>query len=316
MRDKSRRNYGYGKMMWWAGKQALLHHYRKGCFSTVATHAARWDRFCEWAWLQGIVDIREIVIEDLEEYAEELSELVETEEMQVAYAQNLLSSANVVLYYMRNDKRVWVSPSRLVGKRSCVRSEPPPGLDWLFVIRIIRTLRRHKRLRVACVIFLARTMGLRLREASLLDCTASLAEAQDTGMVNVTRGTKGGRGRYVDRHIPVTRRVCCALKIAAWIQENGSNLIPACMSWKQWSDHTHYVWGLLKEEIPDLGTIKDMRASYACQRYVEIIGFPAPVVEGTRLASKALDAHARSIISQELGHGSNRPLTAYLGSRR
>ena len=39
------RNYGYGKQLAWAGKNALADRYGQGHFSTRATHEERWNQF-------------------------------------------------------------------------------------------------------------------------------------------------------------------------------------------------------------------------------------------------------------------------------
>ena len=59
-----------------------------------------------------------------------------------------------------------------------------------------------------------------------------------------------------------------------------------------------------------------MRAAYACERYETLTGFAAPVVAGERLASKALDQHTRTILSQELGHGRTEVIASYIGSSK
>lgn len=40
-----KRNYGYGKQLIWATKNALSDHYGHGKFSTRASHAERWNQF-------------------------------------------------------------------------------------------------------------------------------------------------------------------------------------------------------------------------------------------------------------------------------
>ncbi|MBI3774834.1 MAG: integrase, partial [Gammaproteobacteria bacterium] len=57
----------------------------------------------------------------------------------------------------------------------------------------------------------------------------------------------------------------------------------------------------------------DLRAAYACERYEQITGHPAPVVAGERQANKHDDQTARQIIAQELGHGRIDVAAAYLG---
>ena len=71
-----------------------------------------------------------------------------------------------------------------------------------------------------------------------------------------------------------------------------------------------------KKNIEGLGTIHALRAGYACTRYEDITGQLPPAVAGIRFADDESDKEARGIISQELGHGTHRPGTAYVGERR
>ena len=45
---EGRRNFGYGKQMDWAGKQALRERYGNGRYGTVAGHTERWRQFVAW----------------------------------------------------------------------------------------------------------------------------------------------------------------------------------------------------------------------------------------------------------------------------
>ena len=51
------RNFGYGKQMAWAGKQALKDRYGNGHYGTTASHAERWGQFV--AWCRDEPDIRD-----------------------------------------------------------------------------------------------------------------------------------------------------------------------------------------------------------------------------------------------------------------
>lgn len=42
------RNFGYGKQMAWAGKQALRDRYGNGHYGTITSHAERWRQFATW----------------------------------------------------------------------------------------------------------------------------------------------------------------------------------------------------------------------------------------------------------------------------
>ena len=124
------RNFGFGKQMAWAGAQALRDRYGDGHYATVAAHSERWGQFADWAKAtQGVRDARNVSVETVIAYGEILAEQVRQETMSVAYAQNLLSSVNVVLEALRGDRTIRISPAGLVGERSHVRDTPPSGLD-------------------------------------------------------------------------------------------------------------------------------------------------------------------------------------------
>ena len=93
--------------------------------------------------------------------------------------------------------------------------------------------------RVAAVIMLACALGVRLREASMLNARATLKEAHRLRSSNIKKGTKGNRGRYVDRWVPTSPAAISALEFAARIQ-TGKNLIPAELKWIQWKSHVEY----------------------------------------------------------------------------
>ena len=54
-----------------------------------------------------------------------LKELVRKGEMSVAYAQNRLSTVNVILETMRKDTVLTIKPAQIIGQRSHVRSTIP-----------------------------------------------------------------------------------------------------------------------------------------------------------------------------------------------
>ena len=235
--------------------------------------------------------------------------------MAVSYAQNLLSSVNVVLDVMRGDSAVRVSPSELVGERSNVRQEAPAGMDRERLQQAITELRDRGEDRVAAVAELARELGLRFREASLLNARAALHQAAEKGAVNITEGTKGGRGHIVDRWVPVLPVATDVLERAAELQGSGRNLVPGENSYAQWRDHAYHAWSQVSRGN-DLKGFHDLRAAYAFDRYEQLTGSPAPVIIGERLVDKENDLSVREIISAELGNGREDVVSAYVGSAR
>jgi hypothetical protein len=314
MKVGGRRNFGYGKRLWWAGKNALRDRYGDGNYGSRASHGARWQQFAEYAKNQEVKDAREVTQELIVEYGHALRARVESGELSVRYAQNLLSTVNVVLESMRADRILHISPAMLVGNRKNVRTVAPAGLDRSRVERVLAQLRDGEP-RVALVAAIARDLGLRFREASLLDVGRALHEAQVRGAINITAGTKGGRGKKVDRWVPVSTTAMATLTQAVAVQCRAPNLIPGELDFRQWSDHARHAWKGAAI-LHGLRGFHDLRAAYACDRYGQLTGRAAPVVGGQRSVSKEEDTAAREVIAQELGHGRTDVLAAYVGSAR
>ena len=161
---------------------------------------------------------------------------------------------------------------------------------------------------------LCREFGLRFKEASLLNAKTALRQAKKDGQINITEGTKGGRGKHADRWVPVTPETLKLLKTASTLQGSNKNLIPDQHNYIQWRDHAYSQWRLATAKTNIRG-FQDLRAAYACERYQQITGRPAPVLtENKRSADKTQDQNARSIIALALGHGRPQVLQSYIGS--
>lgn len=309
------RNFGYGKQMTWAGKQALRDQYGNGHYGTVIGHAERWRRFVAWCRDErDIRDARLIDKEVVQDYGKSLRDKVDAG-MSPAYAQNLLSSVNVVMQAMRSDRQIRVAPVEFVGQRSRIRSNPPAGLDQKVVRQCADQLRQNGHEHIAALVEVARALGLRLKEASLLNARVALGQVKKHGAVNITAGTKGGRGHRVDRWVPVSGSAIGCLIRAAKAQGRGRNLIPPNLTWKQWNSHVHHVWASVRDDY-GLKKIHDLRAAYACHRYKQLTGSAAPVVAGRLCVDRITDRKARQTIAQELGHARIEVVSTYIGGTR
>jgi hypothetical protein len=310
-----RRNFGYGKTLAWAGKNALRDRYGEGHFASQAAHVARWNQFAKFARSSGVRDARDVTLDLVRLYASTLASQVERSAMSVRYAQNLVSTVNVVLETLRGDRRLRLSPATLVGRRVDRRTNAPASLDRRIVDEHIRRLEHRGHTRVAVVVALARELGLRFREASLLDAKTALREARATGEILVRRGTKGGRGKEIERRVPVTQRALVVLIRAAELQADNRNIIPPGTSYRGWRNQAYGVCRGAGDTVA-LSGFHDLRAAYACERYQELGGAPAPTVVGERRAPKEADRAARRVIAQELGHGRIEVVASYVGSAR
>ena len=147
------RNFGWGKQMAWAGKQALRAAFGGGHYATVASHAARWRKFCQWAREHGVRDARDVSRSELARFAEHLSQQT-GRDLSNGYAKNQLTSVNVVLESMRGDRALWVRPSDYIGQRDSVRTDAPAGLDRDRLRPVVERLTDLGKARVAAVALL------------------------------------------------------------------------------------------------------------------------------------------------------------------
>lgn len=307
---RSNKNYGWGKNIKFAAKNSLRDMYGHGHFATVAAHQERWNQFVKFLATMDIKDASLCTLNHIEIYAKHLIYRVENGEMAVAYAQNLLSTVNVILDAMGADKSLRISPAKFVGKRSAIRQEAPV-MSTEIVLDSQQEMIGQNLIRIRSIVDLIRTFGLRSKEASLLDSKQAFKEAKSKGCVTIIKGTKGGR----KRDVPIRNQdQIIALEKAATIQGNGNNLILPGLTWIQWKN------GLLREGRETLKSngvpgFHDQRAAYACLRYEEITGNPAPVL-GCPIEDYDLDKRAREIIAEELGHNRIDVTTEYLGARR
>jgi hypothetical protein len=294
-----------------AGQFALNSAAKSGdlSYSSAATLGERWSQFADWAKDNGIRWMEQIDREVVTEYGQELAAKVEAGEMAASTAQNYLSAVNTVLSLATHGQWDSVSPTRdcLIPERSGIRESAPGGLDRDAYARAVEAVREGLGERAAAVVELARELGLRSKEASLIDAKAAHAEALSRGVVTVSAGTKGG----LSRELPITtERQLEALSRAAAAQGDGRSMIPSDQSWREWRE------GVLREardlvrEHTGAG-LHDLRAAYACSRYEELTGSPAPVLGGG--ADRDVDHAAREQIAAELGHGRVDVTNEYLG---
>jgi hypothetical protein len=304
--------------MAYAGHHVLREAYQ-GHYATVAAHSERWGQFAKWAKEQGIKDARDVTTEIVIQYGQGLADQVAQEKVSVPYAQNLVSSINVVLETLRGDRAIRVSPSAVIGEqRTNVRDSAPASMDREKVARTVADLRYQGFERQAVVLEVARDLGLRAKEAVMMDYRSAIREAGKTGFVDVREGTKGGRGREVERLVPVSDRAMQTLQRGAVLQVElgGRNLIAPGENWKSVTDalRTEPVREIMQDH--NMKMYHDARAAYACDRYQQITGHPAPAVAGQREADKPADRLARQVIGGELGHGRPDVLVSYVGSAK
>jgi hypothetical protein len=307
----SKLNFGWGKQMSFAGELALKHLYGQGHFATVAAHSNRWDKFVGFVKKEmNIKNATKLELSHIERYGSRIAKLVATDDLSVAYGQNLLSSVNTTLEALRGNRDLYISPSYWIGKRSTIR-ETPPVMDKQFLSGAIDSMIRQGFNRGAYIALLARELGLRSKEASLINSKNAIKQAKNASEILISSGTKGGRSRKLKI---LHESQVHALQNAAITQNKAANLIPSDQSWIQWKDgELRSCREILK--IHGIPGFHELRAAYACERYEEIMGTPAPVF-GSPIRNRDSDYEARLQIAHELGHGRIDVLSEYIGGRK
>ncbi|GEA59152.1 integrase domain-containing protein [Vibrio comitans] len=178
---------------------------------------------------------------------------------------------------------------------------------------------------VAVVATLQRQLGLRFREAALLDCKKALLEYQETGKVTVSRGTKGGQDRTftIDNQAQVA---ALELGQALQTQTGHDNATPEAEKLKAFQTRA---WREVKA-IDEAYRSHGERKFFACDYYTRKAGVAPPVVAGIKhgqahhhyiaqtlslslVDAKALDKAVRLELSERLGHHRVDITNAYLG---
>ncbi|MWV17051.1 integrase [Pseudomonas sp. L-22-4S-12] len=321
-RNSRSKNFGLGNNAEYATKVALRAHFGEGHYQTVKTHIERSRLFYDWLHEEHQVrDIRELTNSLFSEYALYLKTLLDEEEISVATATNRISSINVVLQIMREDQKVRIDNiSDVLGEKRCyIRRSIPDGMDSLQVQELHKKLISTGFTRSAAIVVLARSTGMRLRECILADLPRLTRESV-TGRINIQDGCKGGRsGAFAPRWISVTDEIIYALDYARQVSPAGSRNLLA-------PDET-YIKFIRREVNPSRPLMKlhsvkgfhELRAAFACDRYKELVGIPAPVFprpEKTDSQDQETVRAARQIISRELGHERLEVTNAYVGSER
>lgn len=281
-------------------------------FSSAATLEDRFAQFAQFAKDEGIGRMERVDPEIVETYGRELAEKVEAGEISEAYAQNLVSAVNSVMNLATKGQWESVSPTKDCGirERSFVRQETPSALDRNIYESARDSVRSELGERATAVVELSRELGLRSKEASLLDAKSAYFEAQETGKVTISEGTKGGR----EREVPITsEHQLKAIKNASEAQGEGRNLISEGKSWQSWRDgELREIREIVQEKTG--GGLHDLRSAYACERYESLTDWSAPAAGG-HIENRSIDREAREIISQELGHGRIDVVSNYVGGR-
>lgn len=306
-------NYGTGtRDMAKAGRFAMNNAARSGntSYATAAAVGERWQSFATFAKGEGVKRLEGVTEQLAASYAQGIAATVKAGDLSPSYGQNLVSAVNSVMTLVTQGEWKSVSPTKDGGiaARDNVRTEAPHGLNRDDVRSITDAMRSGGQEHGAVILELARDLGLRSKEASLLNAQQALKESSERGWVTISEGTKGGRVREV----PITHQTQLeTLATAAAVQGAHRSLVPAAQSWAQWR-----AGGLRQAretlQAHGISRIHELRSAYAVERYQALTGQLPKMMGGN--VDKAADRAARLVIAKELGHSRVAITISYLGS--
>lgn len=290
-----------------AARTLLSKDQREGAisFSTVATVLERFEHFKRFAKTKGVARFERVSSELVHSYAEHLK----ARNLSPAYAANMLSAVNSVMSRAHSHNGTKWTPvtGREVNLERRTRTRTNKTVTREQSSKAIEQLSP----RTAVIAILARELGLRSKEASLLNAKKALVEATEKRIVAIEAGTKGGRFR----EIPIVHsRQIEALRNAAKVQAEHYSIVPTEQTWPQFREgELRDGRELLKRN--GVAGYHELRAAYAAERYADLTGYNAPV-NGGKIEDKEVDFDSRLKISNELGHGRAEVLNAYVGGKK
>ncbi|MGD0962104.1 MAG: integrase domain-containing protein [Methylomonas sp.] len=321
-KTKSTRNFGIGsRNLLRAGK--ICSHQSAKSFSTRGALADRWTVFAKWLEAEyGISKMENITPAHLLAYGEYLKRRIEQDELKPSTAQLYISAVNSILKTATAGEWKTVSPTKdcAIPKRKYL-PETSKAMSQSQHDQVISELGKLAELsdgRLAVLLNLQRTLGLRFKESALLDVGQALRQAQRSGIVTILSGTKGGKRREV----PVSVAARQALEKASRLQD-GRSMIPNDMSYVKFRQESY-----AKAQQHQFN-FHAQRHHYAQQRYQDLTGVPAPITTGVSrknwltfvsdylkvdaATAESIDQSARLTLSNELGHNRLEVVSVYIG---
>ncbi|SDR79982.1 hypothetical protein SAMN05216271_0428 [Halopseudomonas sabulinigri] len=316
----AKRNFGFGRQLRYAMSQAVNSFYgERDHYSTRRTHNYRLRIFARFCRKNGLVDARLITQSTLDLYGEYLRDRLQGDfvwpdgivdkRISIAYAHNLISTANTVLFAMRRNSKIELSALRVLNKsRSHVRKEPANADQAAVYQAVARMLIQGDR-RGAAVVLLARHWGMRAQEATLQDLQRMHCEVITTGGACILEGCKGGR-KSKDRWLSATPERIESLEFALGTRPIGSR----CLLAKTETVKTFYQRELNRCRRVlhsfDIISYRELRAAFAADVYESATG--TQPMSG-RNVPRELDRKAREEVARVLGHGRVEISSCYVG---
>ena len=210
-----------------------------------------------------------------------------------------------------------------LGKGHMVLTNPEYGVEK----RAIRTVSRARELteeslaridskwanRIRTSLKLQRFLGLRYEESVKLIPSEAIdrdGEGQVIGLRLMGSWCKNGR----ERRLIIEKKLQRDLLEEALLIAGGGSLIRPHRDYKQWRNHFYHY-----SKKAGIGDRHALRHQYAQERYTELTGRPAPILNVEEMVSEEVDLswvdddRAYLIISTELGHSRKQIASAYLG---
>lgn len=275
-------------------------------------------KFCEFIKTYGVKDLRNITRDHVLLYAEQLIYYYEIGRYKPSTIQNYLSRVNVALQYASRSEKLHVDPCREAGMP---RKSGIAAYDHSTSIYNHNMAKLLVDERLGVILDLQRFLGLRFKEACLINAIKTYYHAINTNLICIELGTKGGKSRkfLISNEIQLS-----VLYRASIIQGEHYSLIPEEFLWVQFQR-------LCYRNISDIDILfNGERHCYANDRYQQLMGVKSPVRSkikhgerhheyiakklGISLSdARERDMNARLIISNELGHERINITNSYLG---
>ena len=318
MRNLEVRNFGLkSRDMTLAGKNAMRE--AGDSYKSIDVKSGHFRQFVDHIREDGVKDLRQVDKSHIRSFAAEVAERYERGQIAASTVQNMLSAVNSTMAYARQDDKCTVHAVRDAGlpSRSHIATESKS-----VSIDVHQAVQLQVSERLAVQLDLQRELGLRMKESCLINAHSALHQAEKSGVVQITKGTKGGRSRSV----PITsEKQISALQNAAVLQQKDRSMVPAEQSLKS------YINSCYKElEATVMCGFHGERHHYANSRYEQLTGVKSPVEAQikhgknhinyiaqkrniTTEQAKSLDLNARTKIAEELGHSRISITNNYLG---
>jgi hypothetical protein len=307
-------NFGYGRTLSYAVKQALISEYGFGCYGTRKTHEGRINIFIKLLSDYDVNDVRYITAEHTEAFAQRIEFDFISGNMCLSYAHNMISSVNIIMRIFRRNDDLYIKASDYLDARTYIRKKVPSMNDQS-INEAISILNESGYKRGSAIIRLVRHFGLRLREAVLMDLDRCWIEYKKTGFVTILEGTKGGR-KCDSRNIPVTPEGVKALEYARKVRPEGSkNILSANKEDESLKDflcsEVEKVRSILKRY--EIVNIREIRVYFMIEYFEKVTGLPAPVVDQSTLLNEELLRLGWTEVARVAGHNRMSVARSYVG---